>query len=912
MGANRSKIETAGTARDFTSNQSDFASSALRNHLGVSTLRTPLNRFALNTVPEGGFISLPASGTMFGAKPVDACKYDPSKVTTTGLRFEKLLCALLAFCAAFAISLATTFLFSHSASAWTLSLEKSGNGTVEQDIISGFSDVVGSETLTINATCPDGYYVYATGNSDNSLLLDGDSDNSASARTSFSVSSATLASPAALLDGYWGLSLNGGSTYFGIDSGNTALRTPSDYSSSSETITVSYGVNATSASSKLSGTYTTADDNPTVTYSLVANETCNSVTFEFDGGSLSEGASATVSGSTADFEANYGRDVTFRTNGFERTSYHFAGWSTEDSDTPDEDPAEGVLHMYYYTSATPSSHGSSLSPYASNVYTSSSGGNVVEIVDGIATIFEDPFHNYHDEGVITLYPMWEINTYDVTIKTTTGISSVSLNGTSCTATSGCVISGLTYGQSYALTATASTGYTFSTWSAGGYGTIANTSVASTTYTVGLGDSVVTPTATANTYTVNFYSNLDLMSYAGHMTSLPYSSVTRKFFKYSNENALIAYLTTKAPESDTATATGYWTHVLLVGSTADSAAYASTAMVTVANTSTCSNNGTITWDNNTYYYIGGCLSLPYDLTSSGGAARKISTEALRISLREAAKLLLDASKTGSVAQSFTYDVAQNLAANTYTRSGYTFKGWSTTPTGSVVYADGENVSNLATTGTVSLYAIWEPTSIMQSFTKSTCSTKCSSGNCTVTDARDSQTYTVRYINGNCWMTSNLLFQETYLYTVTSNISSAATITWGDLTSGNSTDEARLHVGTDSNGDDVVWYNYAGATAMTITGDSNTTEATQSICPYGWTLPTYAQITGILSYVSAFSPQTGGYYYNGSNGGRATGYWPSSTAVDGEKRYLLYYDGTNMRALDNGWRKSANQLRCIRSS
>ena len=61
-----------------------------------------------------------------------------------------------------------------------------------------------------------------------------------------------------------------------------------------------------------------------------------------------------------------------------------------------------------------------------------------------------------------------------------------------------------------------------------------------------------------------------------------------------------------------------------------------------------------------------------------------------------------------AQSFTYDKAQNLTANSYTAPlGYTFAGWATTANGDVVYADGESVSNLKSTqgANLELFAKW---------------------------------------------------------------------------------------------------------------------------------------------------------------------------------------------------------------
>ena len=68
------------------------------------------------------------------------------------------------------------------------------------------------------------------------------------------------------------------------------------------------------------------------------------------------------------------------------------------------------------------------------------------------------------------------------------------------------------------------------------------------------------------------------------------------------------------------------------------------------------------------------------------------------------------------QSFTYDVAQALTANAFNLPGYTFAGWATSSTGSVVHADEKSVSNLTTTcgGTVNLYAKWTANTITLSW------------------------------------------------------------------------------------------------------------------------------------------------------------------------------------------------------
>ena len=60
------------------------------------------------------------------------------------------------------------------------------------------------------------------------------------------------------------------------------------------------------------------------------------------------------------------------------------------------------------------------------------------------------------------------------------------------------------------------------------------------------------------------------------------------------------------------------------------------------------------------------------------------------------------------QSFTYDTAQKLTGNGFTRTGYTFDEWNTAADGTgTSYKDGQQVSNLTTepNGTVTLYAQW---------------------------------------------------------------------------------------------------------------------------------------------------------------------------------------------------------------
>ena len=60
------------------------------------------------------------------------------------------------------------------------------------------------------------------------------------------------------------------------------------------------------------------------------------------------------------------------------------------------------------------------------------------------------------------------------------------------------------------------------------------------------------------------------------------------------------------------------------------------------------------------------------------------------------------------QNATYGTATDLETNAFTRAGYAFDGWSKTPGGAAVYADGAAVSNLTDVAdaTNTLYAVWK--------------------------------------------------------------------------------------------------------------------------------------------------------------------------------------------------------------
>ncbi|MBR3269972.1 hypothetical protein IKG07_01855 [Candidatus Saccharibacteria bacterium] len=177
-----------------------------------------------------------------------------------------------------------------------------------------------------------------------------------------------------------------------------------------------------------------------------------------------------------------------------------------------------------------------------------------------------------------------------------------------------------------------------------------------------------------------------------------------------------------------------------------------------------------------------------------------------------------------------------------------------------------------------------------------------------DSRDGKRYKVtRLTDGNVWMTQNLGFTGTTLTPSDSNVSSSVSITYGDLTSGDSTTEARIHdSGNTTNG---VWYNYAAASAMQITTDS-TDEAINSVCPKGWRLPSHSEFDGIVSSTSDFNPVAGGNYYDKNLIDTTSGYWWESDAFSASQRYNFYYNGSTLNNTYYYYRYIGNYVRCIK--
>ena len=256
---------------------------------------------------------------------------------------------------------------------------------------------------------------------------------------------------------------------------------------------------------------------------------------------------------------------------------------------------------------------------------------------------------------------------------------------------------------------------------------------------------------------------------------------------------------------------------------------------------------------------------------------------------------------------------SLNANGFTRTGYTFTGWNTASDGSgTSYADGADYTVTPATGdaTITLYAQWETLPTIQEFTLAQCQSLASDANYTVVDSRDGSDYTVRYINGACWMTQNLrLSSGRTLTSADSNVTRNWSFPTGSLTSGNTYTEARSTISSDTSYGG--YYNYCAASAGTVCSTTQA-NATQDICPKGWRLPTYNEQNGIRSYASAFSPVLSGRYDNGTlQVTGSSGYWWSATAYNSYSQYHLNYNGSSLRTEIYG-KLFGFPVRCVRSS
>ena len=291
-----------------------------------------------------------------------------------------------------------------------------------------------------------------------------------------------------------------------------------------------------------------------------------------------------------------------------------------------------------------------------------------------------------------------------------------------------------------------------------------------------------------------------------------------------------------------------------------------------------------------------------------------------------------------------------------RSGYTFVGWCDEATNDgtcsgVVTQPGRtyklDVSSASVT--VNLYAMWS--NFIQDFTLDKCMVNVGTNgnpanvgdNIVVYDKRianyptgDDGSYTVRYINGQCWMTQNLRISgsisadDSNFSGADFNVSEYDLKTDGaDECSGSGSPAPGLthvcsHVadasdvsyvgGTATSGNLGAWYNYCAASAGTICSDAANVAATSDICPAGWHLPSGPSTTAGRDFsnlagnttsgwqaatagITAFGVVYGGDYNNGTLNSTFNARWWSATSQGTTSRPTLFYNNNNNNFIGN---------------
>ena len=464
-------------------------------------------------------------------------------------------------------------------------------------------------------------------------------------------------------------------------------------------------------------------------------------------------ANGGTGGSTASSSHTYDEAKPLTPNGFTKTGYTFMGWATSTAGAVTYEDEESVSNLT-------SEHGRTVNLYAvwtPNSYTvnyDANGGTGSTALsshtyDEAKTLTANGFTRtgytfagwatsaggaavYTDEksvsnlasgngAVVTLYAVWTPHTYTVRYDANGGAGSTDS-------------SSHTYDAAKTLTANSFTrvGYTFAGWATSAEGEIAYTDETSVsnlasedgatvtlyavwtpyTYTVsydangGLGttDSSIHIYDEAKTLTVNGFARTGY-TFAGWAASAGGAAI------YTDEESVL-----NLASGDGAAVTLYaaWTpnpYTIIynanggTGSTASSSHTYDEAKTLTANSFTRTG----------YTFAGWAASADgaIDYTDEESVLN-LASDGATVTLCAVWKphnytIKYDANGgTGSTApSSHTYDAAKTLTINGFAKTGYTFAGWANDASGTVIYSDGQSVSNLTPEDgvTVTLYAVW---------------------------------------------------------------------------------------------------------------------------------------------------------------------------------------------------------------
>lgn len=209
--------------------------------------------------------------------------------------------------------------------------------------------------------------------------------------------------------------------------------------------------------------------------------------------------------------------------------------------------------------------------------------------------------------------------------------------------------------------------------------------------------------------------------------------------------------------------------------------------------------------------------------------------------------------------------------------------------------------------------------------------------TLIDNRDNKTYQIAKLkDGNVWMAENLDLGRTELTTnlTSANTNLATTVTATTFNSwkktvGTQTYDAGEFISVDGT-DEIsqtpygTLYNFYAASAGTISGETNNSNAEYDICPAGWRLPTgdtsgefqalYQQYNSAALLRAQVSDGGAAFALAGTFGnntptpGGAGGYW-SSTNMYGTHRYMIRATSDDVNPSVGYGRRNGISVRCL---
>lgn len=326
-------------------------------------------------------------------------------------------------------------------------------------------------------------------------------------------------------------------------------------------------------------------------------------------------ASAIVIGNTPTSNHTYDLNQAVTSNGYTLAGWTFAGWATNDS-------ADAPVYL--------------------------DGDSVINLASAQGASFN-------------LYATWNRNAYTVIYNANKpSTASGSVNGTTAE-------SHLIYDVSTSLRPNGFvlSGWTFAGWATNEIGDVVYTNGQSVSNLTSTNNGIFNLYAlwTANDYVVKYDSNK------------PYNASSEVIGVTADSSHI--YDTVSTLRTNEFSLTG-WTFDGWATTSTGSAVYAN-----LVNVSTLAISGDVilyaVWSQNVYY-------VSYASNKPAAASSNV---------------------TGTtVVSTHYYDALSVLSTNGYTLQGWTFKGWATTANGSVELTAGAYINTLITSGTITLYAVWE--------------------------------------------------------------------------------------------------------------------------------------------------------------------------------------------------------------